>query len=239
MRIFLLVAGVLSLIVSVFMALVSNAHLGFFLHVILSVFVILYAVFYRKIPRKIHIIAGTLCLILICFSLFLGIYGNINTADYTEDVVIVLGAGIRGEEVGAHLARRLDTAADYLSRNPDAVVIVCGGLGAGELITEAEAMARYLIRYGISPERIIKEDRSTSTYENLTFAREILNEYFPNGFRAVLVTNDFHIYRAVSLARRAGLYVNRLGASTPLSALPANYLREMTAILNMWLFGHS
>jgi len=178
---------------------------------------------------------GILCLIPICFSLFLGIYGNVSTADYTENVVIVLGAGIRGEEVGAHLARRLDTAIDYLRRNPNAVVIVCGGLGVGEVITEAEAMARYLIRHGVSPDRIIKEDRSTSTYENLTFAREILDEYFPDGFRAVLVTNDFHIYRTASLARRAGLYVNRLGAPTPLSALPANYLREMAAVVNMWL----
>jgi len=175
------------------------------------------------------------CSVPIFFIIFLGVYGNINRADYTEDVLIVLGAGVRGEEVSLHLAHRLDRAATYLADNPRALVIVTGGLGNRASITEAEAMERYLLAKGVAPERIIQENQSTSTYENLAFSRDILYKYFPEGFRAALITNDFHIYRAIRTSRRVGIYAYGIGAPTPLFSLPINYLREMLAVVHMWV----
>jgi len=131
----------------------------------------------------------------------------------------------------------LDTAVMYLNRNPNAIVVVSGGLGAGRNITEAEAMSRYLVAQGISPERILKEGASTSTYENLSFSNEILTEYFPNGFRAVIVTNDFHIFRATQQAQSLDIDAVGLGASTPWHSFAANYLREILAIINFLIFG--
>ena len=156
---------------------------------------------------------------------------------FDEDVVIVLGARVVGERVSNALAKRLDMAVYYFERNPNVYIIVCGGLGDRAIITEAEAMARYLYARGIPRERILLEDTSTSTYENLAFAYGILNEHFPDGFRAVVVSNNFHMYRAVRTARSVGMNVNHLGAPTPTRLLAENYLREMLAVVNFWFFG--
>ena len=218
------------------LALTTSTHHGHTIQAALSAVILLYGVFYNKIPRKLRIatyIAATIPIIAVAF---LAIYGNIRHVDYTEDVVIVLGAGLTSGRVGSHLANRLDTALDYLERNPQALVIVCGGLGANQPVTEAYAMAQYLIARGVPPENILLEDRSTTTYENLAFAYEILSARFPDGFSAALVTNDFHIYRATQLAQQNGIDANPLGAPTPWHSWPVNYLREMLAIVNMWVF---
>ena len=235
-RLVLLIIGILVLLNAVMMLFVSNLYMVLAIQAGAAVCLILYAVFIRKIPKAIHITAAVICLLPVSFSAFLFIYGNTSNADYSEDVIIVLGAGVRGETVSAVLARRLDAAAEYLTVNPDATVIVCGGLGDRAVITEAEAMERYLVSKGVPIHRIIREGMSTSTYENLAFAGEILQWHFPDGFRAVVATNDFHLFRAVTLARHAGFSANRIGATTPLSTLPQNYIREMMAIARMLIF---
>jgi len=236
MRLILLIIGTLSLANTVLLFLISNPTIGFAVQAALSVGIIVYALFFKRISRKIHIIMGILCLIPLIFVGFLFVYGNVSNVDHNEDVVIVLGAGLQGENVGRPLARRLDAAIVYWNQNPDAKIIVCGGLGNRAVITEAEAMARYLIRGGVPEENILLEDRSTSTRENLAFAKEILDEYLPEGYRAVLITNDFHIYRAVRTARQVGLDVSRIGAYTNWYTWPVNYLREMLAVVNFWVF---
>ena len=228
--------GVLGLANVLLLSLVSNLTMGFVLQAVVSALVIVYAVFFEKISKKIHAIVGMICLIPILFSLVLFIFGNVSNVDYSEDVVIVLGAGIRGYNVTRPLARRLDAAIAYWGENPNAYIIVCGGLGSQAYITEAEAMARYLRARGIPPERILLESRSTSTYENLLFAKEILDTTFPDGFRAVLISNDFHMYRATRTARQVGLDVGHVGAYTDWYSWPVNYLREMLAVINFWLF---
>jgi len=214
---------------------VANPTIGFTLQAVLGAGVLLYAILLPRIPKKVHVIAGILCLIPLVFVLFLFVYGNTSNVDYTEDVVIVLGAGVMGETVSRPLAHRLDAAARYWEQNPAAYIIVTGGLGNRATITEAEAMARYLIRIGVPEDRILLEELSTSTYENLIFANAILTEHFPDGFRAVLVTNDFHIYRSVQTARVIGLDVTRIGAYTDWYTWPVNYLREMLAVVNHWI----
>jgi len=237
LRIILVLLGLLSLANVVIVLRVSNPTIGFAIQAAISVFVIAYAAFFTKIPNKLHITMGVLCLIPISLVAFLFIYGNTSNADYTEDVIIVLGAGVRGQSVTRPLARRLDEAIVHWRENTDAYIVVTGGLGNRATITEAEAMARYLAVRGVPRERILLEDMSTSTYENLKFAREILDEYFPDGFSAVVITNDFHIYRAVRTARTVGIDVTRRGAYTDWYSWPVNYLREMLAVVNMWVFG--
>jgi len=233
-RVALFVIGGLLLFNVVYMSRVANPTIGFTLQAVIAVGFIVYALLYNRIPKIIHIIAASLCLIPVAFTLFLAIYGNISNADHTEDVVIVLGAGVSGEQVSRTLAFRLDEALLFWRQNPEAYILVTGGLGNRATITEAEAMARYLEGRGMPRERILLEDQSTSTYENLVFAREILEERFPNGFRATLVTNDFHIYRAVRTARQAELDVTHIGARTVWYTWPVNSLREMLAVTSFW-----
>ncbi|MCL2387112.1 MAG: YdcF family protein [Defluviitaleaceae bacterium] len=233
-----LIIGILAFLNFLVLLFVTGIHFGHVFLGISSVAVIGYGLIFDKIPQWVHITIWTVCVVPIALSGFLAVYGRTTNLDYTEDVVIVLGAGLRhDEEVGTHLATRLDTAIIYLNQNPNAIVITSGGLGAGRTITEAEAMSRYLIRHGIAPERIIQEGKSTSTHENLVFSNEILSSYFPDGFRAVLVTNDFHIYRSVRTARNIGINVTPLGAPTPWHTIAANYARETLAVLHMWVFG--
>jgi len=236
MRILLLILGIMSLINVVLLLRASNPSIGVIMQICISIFFIVYALLFNRIPNKIHITMGISCLLPAALMLFLFIYGNVSTVDYNEDVIIVLGAGVVGENVTRPLANRLDAAFYYWQKNPDAYIIVCGGLGSRAVITEAEAMARFLTARGVPRERILLEERSTSTYENLTFAKKILDEHFQDGFRAVLVTNDFHLYRAIRIARNNGIYVNRLGAYTNWFSRPVYYIRETMAVINMWLF---
>jgi len=230
----ILLLGILLLANVVLMATLSNLNFGFLMQSVLALGVILYALLFGRIPKKVHRVVGALCLIPLACSLFLFVYGNVGNVDFSEDVAIVLGAGIRGETVSRTLAHRLDSALDYWRQNPQAYIIVCGGLGNRAVITEAEAMARYLVANGVDRDKILLEDLSTSTFENLTFAAEILNGRFPDGYRAVLITSDFHTFRAGRIARHLGIAAGWTGSYTDWYTWPQNYLREMVAVLNMW-----
>jgi len=237
MRIILFIIGTLLLINMAFLSRITNPGLGFSLQASLAITLIAYAILFHQIPKKCRKIIGILCLVPLIIALFLFTYGNRSTVDYNETVVIVLGAGINGETVSRALAHRLDAAIAYWQQNPNAYIIVCGGLGSRATITEAEAMKRYLIAHGLPETHILLEDQSTSTYENLKFAKELLEDHFPNGFQAAVITSDFHIYRAVRTARQLGLDVTHLGAYTDWYTWPANYLREILAIFSNLLLG--
>ena len=228
--------GVLILIRLFLIPRTSSMTIGVILQAVAFTAIGVYAVFFNKFSKRIHIFICACFLIPAIFISFLAIYGNRGTATFDEDVIIVLGAGTNVANPSSPLARRMDTVIYYFERNPNAYVVVCGGFGVRATISEAEAMARHLHERGIPLERILLEDMSTSTLENLTFAQEILNEHFPNGFSAVVVSNDFHMFRTVSTARRIGMDVNHLGASTPTHLLTENYLREMLAVVNFWIF---
>ena len=90
------------------------------------------------------------------------------------DYVVVLGAKVNGATPSLTLKYRIDKAYDYLRENPDTVVVASGGQGPNEGISEASAMFNRFVGKGISPERILLEDRSTSTTENLVFSRECI-----------------------------------------------------------------
>lgn len=145
--------------------------------------------------------------------------------------IIVLGAQVRGTRITNSLKRRLDAACEYLEQHRDTKVIVSGGQGKGEDITEAAAMAEYLEERGIESSRIYKENTSTSTWENLKNSSRMLDD--PEQPSAV-VTNNFHLYRALLIGKKAG-FTRLYGiAATSSPVLQLNYLvREFFAIL--WL----
>lgn len=153
-------------------------------------------------------------------------------APKNADYLIVLGAKVNGTVPSLALDRRIDASAEYLKDNPDTVVIASGGKGRGEDISEAECIKRELIEQGISESRIMLEDQSTDTYENVQFSRKLIPADSNNG---VIVTNTFHLYRAVSIASDQGLDVSGLPAETPRSALIKSYVREYLAITKFYL----
>lgn len=148
------------------------------------------------------------------------------------DYVIILGAKVNGTVPSLSLQNRIDTAARYLLKHDKTMVIVSGGRGPDEDISEAEVIRQGLIVQGIDEGRIIIEDKSTSTYENIIFSKKLI----PSGLnKGLLVTNDYHLYRASLIARQEGLDVTGLPAKTPIIALVKSYLREYLAITKFYL----
>ena len=150
------------------------------------------------------------------------------------DYLIVLGCKVNGTTPSLMLRQRIDTAAAYLNACPDAIAIVSGGQGNGESITEAACMYDHLTAAGIARERILLEDRSTSTMENLRFSMELMK---PDASVAI-VSNEFHLYRAGQMAASLGLDAALIPADTEYPILTASYtLREILAVWKYHLLG--
>ena len=147
------------------------------------------------------------------------------TPDYDADWLIVLGAGVNGDAPSLSMRNRLSAAKAYLDAHPDCRVIVSGGQGDGESITEAEAMRRWLTAQGFDPERIVCETRSKNTEENLAFSLALI----PDAARAriAVCSSEYHLYRARLLGRRMGCELGAIPAKTTLPVLRINYfIRE-------------
>ncbi|GGE73152.1 YdcF family protein [Priestia taiwanensis] len=144
------------------------------------------------------------------------------------DYLIVLGAGIRGDEPSLSLKYRLDTASEYMKESPTTKVIVSGGKGNSHAYSEAEVMEKYLVSNGISAERIIQEDKATNTQENISFSKELLPDDATN---IVLVSSNYHVARAKLLAERQGLAVETLASATPNSVIVQLHAREYVALV--------
>ena len=222
----------------------SNYSLGIILTILLGAAVLAYGILFEKINRahgplkwlRNAAFAGLGCFVVL--SGFLACYGNIDSGDEKVDALIVLGAGVHGEKPSLHLARRLDRTAEYHFENPETLIVVSGGQGFQETITEALAMKRYLLAKGVSEDRIIMEDRAASTRENFRFSKEILDGLLDEGYTSAYITNDFHVYRAGLVARSEGFEnIAHYHAYTEWYAWPQNYLRESLAVVKTWIFG--
>ncbi|OIK15603.1 cytoplasmic protein [Bacillus sp. MUM 116] len=148
------------------------------------------------------------------------------------DYVLILGARVKGTVPSLALKCRIQTAAAYLLKNKNTVAIASGGIGSGEKISEAEAIKRGLIARGIEESRIILENQSTTTQENIQFSKKRI----PKGAKTgILVTNNFHVYRALGMAHDQKLNVYGLPAKTPAKAILKSYTREYLAITKYYL----
>lgn len=156
--------------------------------------------------------------------------------EHGADYVIILGAQWKATGPSEVLRRRLDKAIEYLRANPDTKVIVSGGQGANEPVAEAVGMQEYLVNAGISDTRILVESHSTNTHENLVFSRGLLDS---RKDRVVVVTNNFHLFRAVQIAWKQGYEnVEGLAASSVVWMAPNNLLREFLGVIKDLLAGN-
>lgn len=192
--------------------------------------------FFTHLPAIIRVLLLTFSAV--CLLLFAGVEGMIlkgaiQTPPADLDYVIVLGAHVRSTGPSRALILRLDRAYDYASENSDTLLIVSGGKGSNEPCTEASAMRDYLLKKGLPESRILMEDQSVNTRENLIFSKTFLPEHASVG----IVSNGFHICRALHLSKTLG-YKNAAGipAKGDLITQPANLLREFFAVVkDFWL----
>lgn len=154
------------------------------------------------------------------------------TPPSNADYLVVLGARLHGEEMSLSLLYRVEAALKYLRENPTTKVIVSGGQGPGEDITEAEAMYRYFTSEGIAENRVLLEDQSTTTFENLSFSKELTE----GSNSVIIVSNDFHLFRSTIIAERVGFEnVYTLPAKTPKIVILKLWVREYAAVLKTWV----
>jgi uncharacterized SAM-binding protein YcdF (DUF218 family) len=153
-------------------------------------------------------------------------------------VMVILGANLWDHEPSPVLEARLDTALEYLQEHPNMPVVVTGGMGDDEPISEASCMAFYLETRGIDEERIIQEDKAANTMQNLKFTKELLEKQGYATDNLLVVSSSFHLARAKMLAKRNDLTISTLSAPVPGGIAYHTYfcLREGAALVKSWIF---
>lgn len=197
---------------------------------------------WSKVPKGFRKIITTLFTIGLVFFIFVEgiiIYEGHHKDSGKTDYLMVLGAGIRGEMITTALAYRLDTAIEYNKENPDVKIIVSGGQGEGEDVTEAYAMKKYLIQGGVDENLIISEDKSTSTYENFEFTKELLEkEIGKKNYTITVVTNNFHMFRAKFFGKQVGFNILGNPAPSHISTTLNFHVREFFGVIKAYIFNN-
>ncbi|MDK0914106.1 YdcF family protein [Clostridium perfringens] len=145
------------------------------------------------------------------------------------------GAGLYGDKPSPILQERLDEGLKYLKLHPNTKVIVSGGQGSNEPIPESEAMKIFFVNKGINPNRIIEEDKSKSTFQNLEFSKKILEERHADKDEVLIVTSDFHLFRAKEIADYLNIKNEGLPSKTPIFLRVQYMVREFPAMIKLLL----
>ena len=185
-----------------------------------------------------YAVSAVVLLGIVCFAALcsLVVSGMKTSARKNLDYVVVLGAHVKGDVPSKALELRLKAALKYARENEDTMLILSGGQGFGEDITEAKCMENYLTAHGISQERLVLEEKSTSTKENLKFSDELTGCSKKN---TGILSNNFHVYRAVKLAEKLG-YKHPYGiAAVSDPIMQVHYVvREVAALVKEKLRGN-
>ena len=198
-------------------------------------------------PRSFLAILISLADLLLFYGTFLylsyiiyAFFLNLFPVQKEPQTIIILGAGLFGDKVPPLLAQRLDKGlAIYEKFNHRPIIIVSGGQGDDELISEAEAMARYLIDKGVPADSILLENKSRTTFENLTFSKQLMHAQGLEQDRVVLVTNSFHALRAGIYMRQVGLKGRSIGSRTAFYFLPSAWIRETAGLIRIYWKWHA
>lgn len=239
----LMILSLLSILYGVLILQVGSGTGFWIIWEMIGVFFFIWAILLQKkffdSRRTLKIIFHSMIIVVLAVITMLG--GMITTEFKSKghqnlDYIIVLGAQVRENGPSVVLQYRLDAAIEYLNKNPDTICIVSGGQGANEPFSEAEGMAKYLLENGIEMKRILLEDKSRNTVENIQNSKDLMGESY-NGVG--IITNNFHVFRAVQIAKTQGLKgVSGIAADSNALYLPNNVLRECCGILKDWFMNH-
>lgn len=181
----------------------------------------------RALCIALRALAGLLLAVFLAVECIILVAG-LGPAPAGLDYIVVLGARVNpGGVPSGSLRNRIQRGIDYLQDNPNARAVLSGGQGADEDISEAQCMYEQMTAAGVDPARLILEDQSTDTSENLRFSRA----HIPEGASVGLVTNNFHIFRSLALARGLGWDgVEGVPVATSLLSFPHYMMREFIGV---------
>ena len=192
-----------------------------------------------KYHRNIIILLCTLGLIGFGWEDFRIITAGNKVDNDNGDTILILGAGlIRGEEISLSLQYRLKTGLREHQKNPDAYIIVSGGKGSDESISEAQAMKQWLIAHGVADDQILMEDQSRNTYENFLFTQEVMKQHHIASSHITLITNRFHMRRARYLGEAQGFHISQKPAPDLPFSEPCMYTREFFAMMRTYFLNY-
>ena len=186
-----------------------------------------------KYPRRRRLLRALRLLFCLALAFFLTVEGVILCGGMMEaeqglDYIVVLGARVNGTVPSGSLRNRIQVGTEYLQDNPGTIAVLSGGQGSDEEISEAQCMYENMLAAGIDSARLILEEQSTDTAANLRNSRALI----PEGASVGLVTNNFHIFRALALARNQGWEdVHGIPVATTLFSLPHYLMREFVGVV--------
>lgn len=210
-----------------------------------SAALVLYVVFFRQVnlfvrnvwssPKGKAVIGVLLAFFITASGIFTYTFAKVIThsvqSDTKTEYIIVLGCKVSGTEPGLYLRRRINKAYEYLTENPDSKAVLSGGKGDDEGISEGQCMFNCLTEMGISADRLIIEDRSASTQENMINSVAELRARGHEITEMTIVTNDFHEYRSSCILSRSGVKAYSFPAKTPFLGYTPFAVREVYAVI--------
>ena len=199
----------------------------------------------NRFPKTVKVLCtvltSVLCIGILIFSVTeaIIIHASFGEPDANCEYIVVLGAKVNGTSPSVSLSDRLLAAEDYLKTHPNTVAILSGGQGADESISEAQCMYDRLSACGIEPERLWLEDKATSTWENLHFTLDLIEE--KTGIRPEsigLVSSEYHLFRASLFGDACGVETIGIPAKTSWFSIKINYfMREVAGVWHYLLLG--
>lgn len=193
---------------------------------------------YTKVIYKIYksvMILFITSFILLQSTIIINMYKtqDVNSTN-SMSTMIVLGAKVNKDGVSKTLKQRLDKAMEYYNQNKDINIIVSGGQGKDEVMTEASAMKNYLVENGVDEDNIILENKATTTLENIMFSKEIMEDLNLEN-KALIVTSEYHLFRGRFIASILGIDNEGLCSTSSLSSRIYYMIREYpTSIIDFY-----
>lgn len=214
--------------------------------------------YYRKFPGQVPMwltvpvatAASAFIAVFILVELLISL-GALTSTKLSVDYVIVLGAKVNGMEISKSLKKRLDKALKYAENNPNTMLVLSGGQGEDEDISEAQAMYEYLLFNGMTKEQLLLEDKSVNTRQNIVFSKEVIGrhekwksmvgreslkdsykERDKGDIKVAVLTNNFHVFRAKEIAKKQDIgNVYGISASCDPVLAVHYWVRECFAVL--------
>ncbi len=199
----------------------------------------------RKYPKGIAILRRIFTVCLVIGLLVVGITeaiiieASFGDPEETVEYMVVLGAKVRTDGPSVSLWDRIYAAADYLEAHPDTMAIVSGGKGSDEPMTEAQAMYAELVNLGVDPDRIWLEDQATSTWENINFTLDLIEEKTGERPRKLgILSSEYHLFRASLFAKECGVeFVGVPAQTSRLSQALNHFMREVAGVWHYLILG--
>lgn len=194
-----------------------------------------------KVVRRIFTICLCIGLLVVGITEAIIIEASFGDPEVSCEYIVVLGAKVRHDGPSVSLQNRIDAAYDYLTANPDAIAVVSGGQGADEPMSEAKCMYDELTAMGIDPRRIWMEDKATSTWENMHFTLDLIEE--KTGVRPTtlgVISSEYHMFRASLFADACGVeFVGIPAHTTRISQMINHFMREVAGVWHYIILGGS